>query len=166
MSMSERFRALGQALAAFDPDQSRLTRGALGKVFTSPAQTPMILRHVWPDLLANEAARALIDRSEFASLRSIAPANGSYWIGYYQGLAGNWMTPDPGGELAERIRAARESAGLTQQQLADAIGSGKMAVSEAERGVRVPSLEWLHRAAVALKCRPSDLDPRLTDRAG
>lgn len=44
------------------------------------------------------------------------------------------MTP------AERFRAARQSLGLTQAQLADAMGYGdKMRISDIERGVRDPS---------------------------
>ncbi len=165
MTDSGRFRALGQALAAYDPKQDRLTPGAVRKVFDDPARAPMILRHAWPDILANEAARALIEASEFATLRPVAPASGSFWLGYYQGLAGHWMPLDTGGELPERLRAAREAAGLSQQQLAAAMGTHKQSVSDAERG-SPRSLEWLHRAAVALGCPPSSLDPRLADRAG
>lgn len=67
---------------------------------------------------------------------------------------------------AERIRRARLAAGLTQGQLAEKIGTSKQGVSNAERGAYPPTLEWLHAAAVAMGCPPSELDPRLTSGKG
>lgn len=66
----------------------------------------------------------------------------------------------PGG----RLQAARQAAGLSQGQLADALGSDTAVVSKAERDVKAPSLEWLHQAAAVLRIRPSTLDPRLSGR--
>lgn len=65
--------------------------------------------------------------------------------------------------VANRIRKARTEAGLTQEQLAERLGTSKQSVSNAERGAWAPTLEWLHGAALALGCKPSALDPRLTD---
>lgn len=56
------------------------------------------------------------------------------------------------------------AAGLDAVQFAAKIGTSKQSVYHIERGNRVPSLEWLYEAAMALGVRPSDLDPRLTDR--
>lgn len=61
----------------------------------------------------------------------------------------------------QRLRAARESAGLTLEQLGQLMGCTRQNVSRAERDNPTPSLEWLYRAAVAIKCSPSSLDPRL-----
>ena len=65
-----------------------------------------------------------------------------------------------------RLKAAREKAGLTQSQLATAIGSTKQVVSGAEndRPTHPVSLEWLWRAAGALRVKASSLDPRLAAR--
>jgi transcriptional regulator with XRE-family HTH domain len=65
--------------------------------------------------------------------------------------------------LGQRLRAARAAAGLTQGELAAAmeIPSGKQTVSEVERGLWVPTLDWTYRAAVAMGVDPSTLDDRL-----
>lgn len=51
-----------------------------------------------------------------------------------------------------RIKAAREAAGLTQQQLADAVqaGGGQRQVSNWEGGRRTPRRETLERIAEVL----------------
>lgn len=61
-----------------------------------------------------------------------------------------------------RLREAREKAGLTLEQLGDLMGCTRQNVSRAEKDNPTPSLEWLYRAAVALRCKPSGLDPRLS----
>lgn len=68
--------------------------------------------------------------------------------------------------IGERFRAARIEAGLTLAVLAERIDSKQTYVSRVELGKSRPSLEWLHRAAVAIGCKPSTLDWRLTDRLG
>lgn len=50
-----------------------------------------------------------------------------------------------------RLRHLREDAGLTHQELADAIGCAKARVSEWETGKRLPLLETAERMVVALK---------------
>jgi transcriptional regulator with XRE-family HTH domain len=59
------------------------------------------------------------------------------------------------------LKTARESAGLSRKELARRMGRGVESISNAELG-RPVSLDWLHRAAVAIGCKPSDLDERLT----
>ena len=55
-------------------------------------------------------------------------------------------------KIGSRIRAARESANLTQQQLADAVGApgGRQQVSGWETGLRTPRRETLERIAEVL----------------
>jgi DNA-binding XRE family transcriptional regulator len=68
--------------------------------------------------------------------------------------------------VGDRIRAARERAGLTQSAAA-ARHSGHVAVqywSDVERGRRSPSLEWLWEAARAIGCNPHSLDERLASK--
>lgn len=64
------------------------------------------------------------------------------------------------------LRAARLAAGLTQAVLASRIGTQQTHVAKVERGKEDPTLEWLYRAAVAIGCKPCDLDPRLTHQLG
>lgn len=53
-------------------------------------------------------------------------------------------------DLAERVRRAREHAGLTQAELASKIGSTQPAVARLEAGGSTPSLATLRRIAGAL----------------
>ncbi len=48
------------------------------------------------------------------------------------------------------IQEAREAKGMTQRQLADAIGSSFWAVSSWERGVRMPAADTFQRLARVL----------------
>jgi transcriptional regulator with XRE-family HTH domain len=56
-----------------------------------------------------------------------------------------------------RLRTARRSAGLTQKQLAEAVGVESITVSRWERGVTSPSLSRLRRIAEITKTTVSDL---------
>ena len=58
--------------------------------------------------------------------------------------------------IGDRIKAAREAAGLTQQQLADAVeaGGGRQQVSNWENSRRAPRLETLERIAAACGVTP------------
>lgn len=47
--------------------------------------------------------------------------------------------------IPDQIRARRIEAGLTQEQLAEKVGSGQNRVSAWERGVTEPSLSTLYR---------------------
>ena len=65
-------------------------------------------------------------------------------------------THDSGG-VGERLRTARRSAGLTQKQLAEALGVESITVSRWERGVTTPSLSRLRRIAEITQTTASDL---------
>lgn len=56
-----------------------------------------------------------------------------------------------------RLRAWREQAGLTQQQLADALGTGPSFISRLERDVHSPTVDMLCRLAEALGVDARDL---------
>jgi HTH-type transcriptional regulator / antitoxin HipB len=53
-------------------------------------------------------------------------------------------------EIGEQVRALRVEAGLTQQELADAIGTTQSAVARLEGGGSVPTLGTLDKVAGAL----------------
>ncbi|MBI2067414.1 MAG: helix-turn-helix transcriptional regulator [Deltaproteobacteria bacterium] len=60
--------------------------------------------------------------------------------------------------LGERTRALREQSGLTQQELAEAIGvESPSYISKIERGMTSPSYELLVRIARVLKVEIKDL---------
>jgi transcriptional regulator with XRE-family HTH domain len=56
-----------------------------------------------------------------------------------------------------RLRTARRSVGLTQKQLAEALGVESITVSRWERGVTSPSLSRLRRIAEITETTVSDL---------
>lgn len=55
------------------------------------------------------------------------------------------------------IRAARIAAGMTQQQLADALGISQVSVTRWETGEREPRVSTLNRIASVLGCNLRDL---------
>ncbi len=55
------------------------------------------------------------------------------------------------------ITAARKAAGMTQQQLADALGVAQVSVTRWERGEREPRVSTLKRIAAVLGCDLRDL---------
>ncbi len=59
--------------------------------------------------------------------------------------------------FGERLRAAREAAGLTQAELADTAGIHRVDVNRYERGKFEPSLSVAFRLADALGVRVDDL---------
>jgi len=61
------------------------------------------------------------------------------------------------GEVAGRLRTARRSAGLTQRQLAEALGVESITVSRWERGVTTPSVSRLRGIAEITRTTMSDL---------
>ena len=61
------------------------------------------------------------------------------------------------GGVGDRLRTARRSAGLTQKQLAEALGVESITVSRWERGVTTPSLPRLRRIAELTETTVSDL---------
>lgn len=61
--------------------------------------------------------------------------------------------------LQKKIRKYRKEAGLTQEELADKVGIGRVYMGYIEQGRNVPSLEVLEKIARILKVKPSDLVP-------
>lgn len=56
-------------------------------------------------------------------------------------------------EIGEMFAKARQSAGLTQQELARHAKTRQANISRLERGIQNPSLDFLSRAAKALGCK-------------
>lgn len=54
--------------------------------------------------------------------------------------------------VGEKIRLCRRELGLTQQQLADALGVQVVSINRYERGARVPDTSVLPRLCAVLKC--------------
>lgn len=67
------------------------------------------------------------------------------------------MRTHNGGEVGARLRMARRGVGLTQKQLAEALGVESITVSRWERGVTSPSLPRLRRIAEITETTVSDL---------
>lgn len=59
--------------------------------------------------------------------------------------------------LGKRIRALRERAGLTQEELAQRLGVTPSAVGNYERDISHPKEEVLYRLFTALSCEPNEL---------
>jgi transcriptional regulator with XRE-family HTH domain len=65
-------------------------------------------------------------------------------------------------KAANNLRAWRKYNKMTQQELADALGTAKSVISDLERGVVQLSDKWLRRLAPVLKTQPGhilDHDP-------
>lgn len=60
-------------------------------------------------------------------------------------------------EQQNKIRMIRRSRGMTQKQLAEAIGTSMPQINRLEWGNRKLTVEWLNKIANALKCHPSEL---------
>lgn len=82
---SDRYYLLGQAVARFDPDQTRLTPGCVGNLATLPSRAPVILRHVWAEMLATPAVAELLNRIDWPSFRRDPLADMSFYLGYHRG---------------------------------------------------------------------------------
>lgn len=76
------------------------------------------------------------------------------------------MTRPAAPGIGERVRFVRKAAGLTLAGLADRMATDIGTIARIERGEHGCSLEFLYRIAVAVACRPCDLDPRLTHQLG
>lgn len=72
----------------------------------------------------------------------------------------------PPPDLAPRLRAAREAAGLTQAAAAARLGVTPSYLSQLESGHRRPNLEWLLQLAACYGAAPGDLDGRLAPQKG
>jgi len=67
------------------------------------------------------------------------------------------MTSDLKSVLGAKVRAARESAGLSQEQLAERINRTPETVSNIERGKNMPAIETLQALCSTLGLRLSEL---------
>lgn len=67
------------------------------------------------------------------------------------------MLSDPRETNDGKIAKMRIAKGMTQQQLAEAVGCKQANVSRWERGIVVPSAKKLAAIAAALGCRMDDL---------
>ncbi|WP_439815939.1 XRE family transcriptional regulator [Zavarzinia sp. CC-PAN008] len=61
--------------------------------------------------------------------------------------------------MSNRIAEMRRAAGLSQQDLADAAGTGRSQIVKLERGERRLTVDWMVRLAGPLRCAPRDLLP-------
>lgn len=60
-------------------------------------------------------------------------------------------------ELGTRVRQTRKAQGMTQSQLADALGTSQSAVSQIEAGDRNPTYDMIRRLADQLNVSPGYL---------
>lgn len=58
-----------------------------------------------------------------------------------------------------RLAELRKKAGLSQDALAEALGTGRSTVVKLEKGERELSIEWMERIAPKLNCKPWHLLP-------
>lgn len=59
--------------------------------------------------------------------------------------------------MGAKIRQLRERRGMTQKQLADALGLSQVAICLWETGENVPTIQNLYRLADILGCEPGEL---------
>lgn len=67
--------------------------------------------------------------------------------------------------FGRRLREARESAGLTQGQLAQAVGLSRTSITNIEYGRQGFPLHALYAFAESLSVEPSELLPELSERS-
>lgn len=59
--------------------------------------------------------------------------------------------------VSQRITERRKALGMTQEQLAELVGTTRIYITYLETGVKVPSLAMLKTIATALECKAGDL---------
>lgn len=59
--------------------------------------------------------------------------------------------------IGEKIKELRKALGMSQDDLAEAIGANRVTISRYETGMYYPSVPALERLAVALRTTPSNL---------
>jgi len=59
--------------------------------------------------------------------------------------------------IENSVRASRQALGLTQQELADAVGVSRQSINSIEQGRYIPSLPLALQLAKAFKCATDDL---------
>lgn len=60
-------------------------------------------------------------------------------------------------DFSERLKAMRKKKGLTQKELADALGIPYQGISQYERGIRNPKYQTVEKIARTLNCQLSEL---------
>ena len=65
--------------------------------------------------------------------------------------------------LAKTLKMFREASGLTQDQVAKAIGASPMAISHWETGLKVPRPEWLTALAKLYDVKVANLFGEITE---
>ncbi len=81
-------------------------------------------------------------------------AQGSYWLGYYQVRGKREKSRNT---MGENIRARREKAGKTQEQIAEEVGLSRPHYGKIESGAASPKVSTLARIAEALGTTADDL---------
>lgn len=162
-------RALARALAATDPDclvEVRATNDDLWLEFGDGLRTEFAWSHVpLPSgrKLRRETARVSEDLSSLevldegegvvdidgAALRALADPKAAEALRILRKVASR--------SLGERLRAKREAAGLTQEELEARSGIDQPAISRLESGVHQPRFDTLSKYAKALRLSVSDL---------
>lgn len=64
-------------------------------------------------------------------------------------------------EFGQRVRAARETMGISQEALAVRAGLHRTAITHIERATRSSTLNTIEKLATALEIHPRDLIPEL-----
>ncbi|MBI3131122.1 MAG: helix-turn-helix transcriptional regulator [Acidobacteria bacterium] len=59
--------------------------------------------------------------------------------------------------MENSVRASRQALGLTQQELADAVGVSRQSINSIEQGKYIPSLPLALQLAKVFKCATDDL---------
>lgn len=67
--------------------------------------------------------------------------------------------------MSNRLRELRDGKGLSQEQLAEMVGTRKQQISKLENSERKLSAEWMERLAPYLDCAPYELYWRVFDEA-
>lgn len=62
-------------------------------------------------------------------------------------------------ELGDLVRMRRRQQGMTQEQLAEAVGLARGSIANLERGTQAPTAFRMAALAQALRCTPCDLMP-------
>lgn len=68
--------------------------------------------------------------------------------------------------FAETLREARESAGISQEQLAERAGLHRTYISQLERGLKSPSLDVIVSLAKGLRITPHEFTTRIFSEGG
>ena len=123
-----------------------------------PHNLPAVFRAVWPKAMKDKAVLDLMAGFDPpVGLRSAAEG-ASFWFGFYHQKAVRILPPDFG----PRLKALREKAVMSGQDLADAVGLTRQAIHQLEAGTSRPSWATVQALATALSVSTDtfrDADP-------